>query len=70
MSVGIGGDLDKWFKNRFNNVYAMDIDSDGLGSSTDEDGTTLWGRINQFGEEEYTYNMKEVIKKVMLDDKK
>ena len=23
-----------------------------------------------FGEEEYTYNMKEVIKKVMLDDKK
>ena len=23
-----------------------------------------------FGEKEYTYNMKEVIKKVMLDDKK
>ena len=47
MSCGIGGDIYKWFTNKFNIIYAMDFDENGLGNKQDIESNTLWGRLNQ-----------------------
>jgi len=61
MSVGIGGDLNKWFFNKFDEIYAMDLDKDNLGTRQDNENNTLWGRINQFGQDDdkKTHNLIE-----------